>query len=267
MSLLTQSAWFTVRVVTATASGRDIARASVAQVVRFFFARTGNCAPSAPLPEKVDRFQIAPRCQCLRPRFSVFSAFSAAFSSRRLQNRAVFRVFSSAADHRRSLPRLLGQPRDVGLAQSLHSTLLADGHGRPFPRGPTRPHYRPRRRMTTLTCPLVTACAMSPCLSRLHPPRRCARVTMLLAPAYPLPVCFLFSFSANFLFCSPVTAHEPKKSCQASHRFTWDQVVRTHFKHPRTSETDLLAFDEIHSDNLVVGKGRQDWEGKTKDGK
>ncbi len=85
-------------------------------------------------------------------------------------------------------------------AQSPHSTLLADGHGHPFPRGPTRPHHRPQQHMTTLTCALVTACAMSPCPSRLHPPHRCARVTVLLAPAYPLPVCFLFSFSANFLF-------------------------------------------------------------------
>ena len=233
----------------------------------------------------VDRFQIFLLCQHLQPRLSsVF--FTATSESRRLSRFLVRRRPPSflTATSGTTARRRVGWVRLLVMfshflfcffflltssfaAQSLHSTLLADGHGRPFPRGPTRPHYRPRRRMTTLTCPLVTACAMSPCLSRLHLPRRCARVTMLLAPAYPLPVCFLFSFSANFLFCSPVTAHEPKKSCQASHRFTWDQVVRTHFKHPRTSETDLLAFDEIHSDNLVVGKGRQDWEGKTKDGK
>src|SRR5216683_7244747 len=165
----------------------------------------------------VDRFQIALRRQRFQPRFI-------SVSSRRLQNRAVFHVFSSAAD-RCSSRRLLGQPRDVGLggsgcwyvfsislvflkflltssfaAQSPHSPLLADGHGHPFPRGPTRPHHRPQQHMTTLTCALVTACAMSPCPSRLHPPHRCARVTVLLAPAYPLPVCFLFFFSANFLF-------------------------------------------------------------------
>ena len=30
-------------------------------------------------------------------------------------------------------------------AKSPHSTFLADGHGRLLPRGPTRPHYRPRQ--------------------------------------------------------------------------------------------------------------------------
>jgi hypothetical protein len=59
-------------------------------------------------------------------------------------------------------------------AQSPRSPLLADGHGPPFPRGPTSPHYRPRQHMTTLTCPLVTSCAVSPCPSRLHAPRRLA---------------------------------------------------------------------------------------------
>jgi hypothetical protein len=115
--------------------------------------------------------------------------------------------------------------------------------------------------MTMLACPLVTACAMSPCSSWLHAlpclaprscthhvalplvaactaspcplqlhaphrlaprscthhitlplmaaPCRCACVTMLLMQAYPLLVHFISYFSANFFFCSPVTALSP----------------------------------------------------------
>src|SRR6266853_1886538 len=90
--------------------------------------------------------------------------------------------------------------------------------------------------MTTLTCPLVYcmrhvavpltaarttssslhSCThhvalplVSPCPLWLHTPRRCACVTVLLVLAYPLLVSFLFSFSANFFFCSPVTALSP----------------------------------------------------------
>ena len=61
-----------------------------------FFARRTSA------PKKVDRFQIDPRCQRLRPPFShISSLFSILFmaTSRRLQNRAAFHIFSSTADH------------------------------------------------------------------------------------------------------------------------------------------------------------------------
>ncbi len=60
-----------------------------------------------------------------------------------------------------------------------------------------------------VTLPLVAVCTMSPCPSWLCILCHCAHITMLLAPAYPLLVCFLFSFSANFFFCSPVTVLSP----------------------------------------------------------
>ena len=63
--------------------------------------------------------------------------------------------------------------------------------------------------MHCLASPLVAACTASPCPSWLHAPCRCACVTVLLVQAYPLLVLFLFSFSANFFFCSPVTVLSP----------------------------------------------------------
>src|SRR6266851_454833 len=61
-----------------------------------FFA----CRTSA--PKKVDHVQIDPHCQYLWPPFSHISClFSILFTatSRRLQNRAMFHIFLSAADH------------------------------------------------------------------------------------------------------------------------------------------------------------------------
>ena len=81
---------FTVRVVTATASGRDIAARAppvpVLGLCRYFcfFARRTSA------PKKVDRVQIDPRCQCLQPRLSsVF--FTATSESRRLSRFSIHR--------------------------------------------------------------------------------------------------------------------------------------------------------------------------------
>jgi hypothetical protein len=207
MSLLTQSAWFTVRVVTATASGRDIARASVAQVVRFFFARTGNCAPSAPLPEKVDRFQIAPRCQCLRPRFSgVF--FTATSESRRLSRFLVrrrppsFLTATSGTTARRRVGWVIFLFRFSFLADFLFCspvTALYPPRRRTRPPFPSRAHQAPlpaatthddadmppRHRMRHVALPLAAAPTASLC-PRHH------------ASCAGLPSACMFSF---FFFC------------------------------------------------------------------
>src|SRR5216683_2680526 len=63
--------------------------------------------------------------------------------------------------------------------------------------------------MRHVAMPLMAVCIMSPCPSWLCILCHCAHITMLLAPAYPLLVCFLFSFSANFFFCSLVTVLSP----------------------------------------------------------
>jgi len=189
MSLLTQSAWFTVRVVTATASGRDIARASVAQVVRFFFARTGNCAPSAPLPEKVDRFQIAPRCQCLRPRFSgVF--FTATSESRRLSRFLVrrrppsFLTATSGTTARRRVGPVtaLYPPR-----RRTRPPFPSRAHQAPLPAATTHDDadMPPRHRMRHVALPLAAAPTASLC-PRHH------------ASCAGLPSACMFSF---FFFC------------------------------------------------------------------
>jgi hypothetical protein len=123
------------------------------------------------------------------------------------------------------------------------SILLSDRHGRPLPRGLTRPHNRRRRRRrrvartghvdTDMPPPrpvlaparaaspcsspaarrraFVTACALSPCPSPLHAPRRRAsrrcvhRVAVLLAPAYLLVRVsfFLFLLPSSFAVQSP----------------------------------------------------------------
>jgi len=151
---------FTVRVVTATASGRDIA------------AR----APPVPVPRVVRVFSHARVILNLRTTsrngwiafrlplvVNAFGCMSSTFSSRRLQNRAVFHVLSSAADH--PFSRRLLRPRETlhwvyqaGSGVPLHrytagmmfshflifflanflicsqaTALLVDGHGRLLP--------------------------------------------------------------------------------------------------------------------------------------
>ena len=99
---------FTVRVVTATASGRDIA------------AR----APPVPEPRVVRVFSHARVILNLRTTsrngwiafrlplvVNAFGCMSSTFSSRRLQNHAVFHVLSSAADH--PFSRRLLRPRET----------------------------------------------------------------------------------------------------------------------------------------------------------
>ena len=98
---------FTVRVVTATASGRDIAaRAPPVPVLGLcgyfcFFARRTSA------PKKVDRVQIDPRCQRLQPRLS--SVFFTATSESRCLSR--FSIHCRPP----FLTATSGTPRDVAL--------------------------------------------------------------------------------------------------------------------------------------------------------
>jgi hypothetical protein len=143
-------------------------------------------------------------------------------------------------------------------AQSPHSTLLADTHGRPLPRGPTRSHHQPRRRRhaPTSPCPCTRThrvavllacctnhgagpsspqppCCRAPhgCTHRLTLPFAAARAT-LPCFLHQLTLCsyvFLFLFYANFLFCDPVTAlsspmdAQPSSFSRAYHGATTDR--------------------------------------------
>ena len=108
-------------------------------------------------------------------------------------------------------------------AQSTPSTLLANGHGPPLPRGPTSSNYRLQwwqGHMATLTCPLTcphltlslhphmpcqhalaahTATTTSPCSSWLHALHHCA------CTHFPLLICFPFLILLTPTFFSPLT--------------------------------------------------------------
>jgi hypothetical protein len=204
----------------------------------------------------VDRFQIqlALCRQCVQPRF-----ISASW---RLQNCAVFHIFPSATSHLSS-HRLLG-PHDTSCwvggsgrstatagtfshflflfflltssfaAKSAHSTLLADGHSHPLPRGPTRPttdhdilyphphmpHHRALACCTnhvTVLLGFVTPCAMSalflaaarttlPYPSWLHAPRHraCAGLPSTCTFSF-----FFFLLTPSFVAQSPHSHYHP----------------------------------------------------------
>ena len=122
-----------------------------------FFTHTGNFES----PHRFLKWWIAFRLPFV---VNAFSHVSSAFSLRRLQNRAVFHFSHPPPtavphgdfwDNCETLGRV-GQVAGMFshflicffflltssfAAQSPRSPLLADGHGPPFPRGPTSPHY------------------------------------------------------------------------------------------------------------------------------
>ncbi len=118
---------FMVQVVAAMALGWDIAaRAPPMPVLGlcsfFLHALVINYEPLHRFLKRWIIFRL-PSCQHLWPHFSLFSAFSVVFSSRRLWNCAVFYVFSSTTNHH-FLPQLLGQLWDVGLGGSFFSFIF-----------------------------------------------------------------------------------------------------------------------------------------------
>jgi hypothetical protein len=213
-----------------------------------FFARMGNFESPHHFPKRVDHFQIAPHCQCLRPRFSLFfNLFSGVFftvtsESCRLScflvcHRPPFLTATSGKTARRRVGGYFSLSFFFLLTSSFaaRSPHFYPPHRRTRPPFPSRTYQAPLPTATThdalssphAPChlasrgppPCLALRGPTPCLA-LRGPTPCLalrgythRVAVPASPCFlrqpTLLVRFSFSFSGNFLFCSPVTALSP----------------------------------------------------------